>query len=84
MICRCEGITEGEIVAALRGPIPPTSINAVKRRVGSGMGRCQGGFCTPKVHELIVRELGLDWTEVTLENEGSELLAYETKTEVPV
>lgn len=84
VICRCEDITEGEIVAALRGPIPPTGINAVKRRVGSGMGRCQGGFCTPKVHELIVRELGLDWTAVTLENEGSELLAYETKTEVPV
>jgi len=79
VICRCETVTEGEIVAALRSPIPPMSINAVKRRVGAGMGRCQGGFCAPRVHELIVRELGIDWPDVCLEAPGSELLAFETK-----
>lgn len=79
VVCRCETVTEGEILAALRAPIPPTTIHGVKRRVGTGMGRCQGGFCTPKVHELLVRELGLDWLEVCLEEPGSELLAYETK-----
>lgn len=79
MICRCESVTEGEIVAALHSPIPPRSINGVKRRVGAGMGRCQGGFCSPKVHELIVRELGLNWLDVCLEDPGSEILAEETK-----
>ena len=43
------------------------------------MGRCQGGFCMPKVQELIVRELGLDWLEVCLEEPGSETLSYRTK-----
>ncbi len=81
VVCRCETVTEGEIVEALRSPIPPRSINGVKRRAGAGMGRCQGGFCSPKVHELIVRELGLDWLEVCLEDAGSELLAEETKKE---
>ena len=79
VVCRCETVTEGEILAALRSPIPPTTINGVKRRVGTGMGRCQGGFCSPKVHELLVRELGLDWLAVCLEEPGSRILAYETK-----
>ena len=80
VICRCQTITEGEILAALRSPIPPRSINAIKRRTGAGMGRCQGGFCSPRVHELIVRELGIDPLDVCLEDEGSELLVGETKT----
>lgn len=79
IICRCEQVTEGEIVAALHTPIPPTTINGVKRRVGSGMGRCQGGFCTPKVHEIIARESGLDMLEVCLEEPGSEILKYRSK-----
>jgi len=79
VICRCETVTEGEILAAMRSPIPPTTVNGVKRRVGAGMGRCQGGFCSPKVHELLVRELGIDWLEVCLEEPGSEILSYETK-----
>ena len=79
IICRCESITEGEIVAALHTPIPPTTINGVKRRVGSGMGRCQGGFCTPKVHEIISRELGIDMLDVCLEEPGSEILKYRSK-----
>ena len=72
-------MTEGEIVAALHTPIPPTTINGVKRRVGSGMGRCQGGFCTPKVHEIIARESGFDMLEVCLEEPGSEILKYRSK-----
>ncbi len=79
MICRCESVTEGEIVDALRSPIPPVSINAVKRRCGAGMGRCQGGFCSPKVHELICRELGIDYLDVCLDEPGSEILVAETK-----
>ena len=79
IICRCETVTEGEIKEALHGPIPPVSINAVKRRVGAGLGRCQGGFCMPKVQELIVKELGIDWLDVCLEEPGSETLSYRTK-----
>ncbi len=75
VICRCETITEGEIRAALRSPIPPVSINGVKRRCGAGMGRCQGGFCSPRVHELISRELNIPFAEVCLEERGSRILA---------
>ncbi len=80
VICRCQTVTEGEILAALHSPIPPRSINAVKRRTGAGMGRCQGGFCSPRVHELIARELGIDPLAICLEDNGSELLVGETKT----
>ncbi|SBV91401.1 FAD dependent oxidoreductase [uncultured Eubacteriales bacterium] len=79
IICRCESITEGEILAALRGPIPPRSVDGVKRRVNAGMGRCQGGFCTPRVVALFCRELGLSPGEVTQEREGSQMLFHETK-----
>ncbi|MCL1788100.1 MAG: NAD(P)/FAD-dependent oxidoreductase, partial [Defluviitaleaceae bacterium] len=47
VVCRCETVTEGEINDALNAPIPPKSVDAVKRRCGPGMGRCQGGFCSP-------------------------------------
>ena len=65
VICRCETISEGEILAALRQNPKPTDVDGVKRRTRSGMGRCQGGFCTPYIVELIARELGIDETEVT-------------------
>ena len=74
VICRCETITEGEIVAALHSVIPARSINGVKRRCNAGMGRCQGGFCSPRVCRIIARELGIDETEVVEEKEGSNVL----------
>ena len=79
VICRCETVTEGEIVACLHSPIPPVSVNGVKRRVGAGMGRCQGGFCGPRVQEIVARELGLDPTQVLMDWEGSWVLCGETK-----
>ena len=79
IICRCETVTEGEITAALHTPIPPVSVNGVKRRVGAGMGRCQGGFCGPRVQEIIARELGLDPTQVLMDWEGTWVLCGETK-----
>ena len=79
VVCRCETITEGEIVAALHSPIPPYSINGVKRRCNAGMGRCQGGFCGPRVQEIIARELGLDQTEVLLDQAGTYILTEKTK-----
>ncbi len=79
VICRCETVTEGEIVAALHTPIPPVSVNGVKRRVGAGMGRCQGGFCGPRVQEIIARELGISPVDVLMDWEGTWVLCGETK-----
>ena len=79
VICRCETITEGEIVDALHGPIPPVTIDGVKRRCGTGMGRCQGGFCGPRVHDIIARELGVRHRSVLKDKAGSVILTGKTK-----
>jgi len=65
IICRCETVTEAEIVAAIHADVPATSVDAVKRRTRAGMGRCQGGFCSPRVMEILARELGCDMGEIT-------------------
>ena len=59
VICRCEGVTEGEIRAAIRARVGARTLDGVKRRTRGGMGRCQGGFCTPRVIEILAQELGL-------------------------
>ena len=74
IICRCESITEGEIVAAINGVIPAVSIDGVKRRTNAGMGRCQGGFCSEKVCGILERELKEDGTAVLQDREGSNIL----------
>lgn len=79
VICRCETITEGEIIAALRSPIPPRTIDGVKRRCGAGMGRCQGGFCSPRVQEIIARELNIPMEDVLLDGAGTIILTGKTK-----
>ena len=65
VICRCETVTEGEILEAIRTNPKPRDVDGVKRRTRASMGRCQGGFCTPYVIELLAKELGCDYTEVT-------------------
>lgn len=79
VICRCETITEGEIVNAIHMPIPPASLDGVKRRTGTGMGRCQGGFCGPKIMEILARETGLKEEEITQDKAGSFILVGDTK-----
>ena len=79
VICRCETVTEGEILDALQSPIPPRSVDGVKRRVGAGMGRCQGGFCGPRVVEILSRELGLSPGQIVQDKAGTWLLSRETK-----
>ena len=71
VICRCETITEGEIVAAIHGPIPCTTVDGVKKRTRASMGRCQGGFCGPKILSILARELGKDVTEITQKGHDS-------------
>ena len=79
VICRCETITEGEILDAIHSSVVPTSIDAIKRRTRAGMGRCQGGFCQPRVLEILARELGMDWVEVNLKGRNSTVLKEENR-----
>lgn len=65
IICRCEMVSEGEILEAIRTNPKPHDLDGVKRRTRSGMGRCQGGFCSPYIVEILARELGCDYTAVT-------------------
>lgn len=77
VVCRCETITEGEIVDAIhRGA---RTVDGVKFRTRAGMGRCQGGFCTPHVVRILARELGISPLEVTKRGNGSHLLVAEAK-----
>ncbi len=79
IVCRCETVTEAEVIETLHSPIPPVSVDGVKRRCGCGMGRCQGGFCGPRVQELIARESGRPIAEIPLDREGMWILSDQTK-----
>ena len=79
IICRCETVTEGEIVCAIHQNPKAHTMDAIKRRLRSGMGRCQGGFCTPFISGILARELGVPETEVTKFGPGSNLLIGKTK-----
>lgn len=81
VICRCETITEGEIIDALNSPIPPVSLDGIKRRAGTGMGRCQGGFCGPKVLEIMAKYKNEPFEAVLQDNTGSIILTGKTKSE---
>ncbi|MDD3831901.1 MAG: NAD(P)/FAD-dependent oxidoreductase [Clostridia bacterium] len=79
MVCRCERITEGEILDAINSPLSPSSLDALKRRVRVGMGRCQGGFCTARVMEIIAREKGIHFDDITKKGKGSEVVVSAIK-----
>jgi len=82
IVCRCEEVSEGEIVDALHGPVPATSLDGIKRRTRAGAGRCHGGFCTPRVLEIAAREMRTVPWALTKKGPGSELCAGQTKKEV--
>ena len=79
IICRCENITEGEIVDAIHRNPKALTIDAVKRRTRAGMGRCQSGFCLPSVVEILARETGKNVCEISKNSDGSEILRGKTK-----
>ena len=79
IICRCETISEGEIIDALHRSPTVASLDAIKRRCNTGMGRCQGGFCGPRVQEIIARELNISQEEVVKDKKGSYVLLGQTK-----
>ena len=75
IICRCEVVTEAEIRRSIRRPVGARSVDGVKRRTRAGMGRCQGGFCMPRVAAILAEELGIPLLEVTKNGGDSRLLA---------
>ncbi len=79
IVCRCEMISEAEIINAIHSPLKPRSIDAIKRRTRAGMGRCQGGFCFLKVMEIIARECNMTIDEVTKENLNSRIIVGNIK-----
>jgi glycerol-3-phosphate dehydrogenase len=80
IVCRCEEISEGEIRDAIASPIPARSIDAIKRRTRAGSGRCHGGFCLPRVIDVIRRETGTPITDISKKGRRSWIASSETKT----
>lgn len=81
VICRCEKITEGEILDTFKTPIPPRSLDGIKRRCNPGLGRCQGGFCGPTIVSIISKELNIPPQQVLKDMSGSYILKEKTKEE---
>lgn len=79
IICRCESISEGEILEAIHRPVGATTLDGVKRRTRAGMGRCQGGFCSPKVTKILAQELGIPMEEVRKSGQDAVMLYGSTK-----
>ncbi len=79
IICRCEGVTEGEILEAIRTNPRPTDLDGVKRRTRAQMGRCQGGFCSPYIIKLLAREMNVSAEEITKCGGNSKLITGKTK-----
>jgi glycerol-3-phosphate dehydrogenase len=79
IICRCETIPEKEILNAIHSPVGATTVDGVKFRCRPGMGRCQGGFCRPRVMEILARELKIPYEKVTKRGEDTRILLGKTK-----
>lgn len=79
IVCRCEEVTEGEILDAIHAPIPALTYDSIKRRTWLGTGRCQGAFDYPKVIQILAKELRIPKTEITKKGKGSELIFRKTK-----
>ena len=82
IVCRCETITEGEIIDAINRPLGAKSLDAVKRRTRAGMGRCQAGFCSTRILDILSRELDIDKTSVTKFGRNSNILICKNKEEI--
>lgn len=79
IICRCEMITEGEIMDAIHRPLGARSLDAVKRRTRAGMGRCQAGFCSPRTMEILEREVPMDICDITKSGAGGTIVIGKNK-----
>ncbi|SHJ54565.1 NAD(P)/FAD-dependent oxidoreductase [Parasporobacterium paucivorans] len=79
VICRCEKITEGDILRVLSEPLPPRTLNGMKKRLRAGMGRCQGSFCTPRIIEILSREMKVKPEKILKNTQGSSLVKGRVK-----
>lgn len=82
IICRCEMITEGEIIDAIHRPLGAKSLDGVKRRTRAGMGRCQAGFCSPRTMEILARELDIPMSEITKSGGKSQIITGTNKDQL--
>jgi glycerol-3-phosphate dehydrogenase len=82
IICRCEWVTEGEIIDAIRSPLGATTLDGIKRRTRAGAGRCQAGFCMPKTIDILCRELKLSPFEITKFGRESNILIDKNKDSI--
>ena len=82
IVCRCEQVSEGEIRDAIRRPLGARSLDGVKRRVRAGMGRCQAGFCSPRIMDILAEELGVDVADITKSGGHSEVIVGLVKDRV--
>ena len=79
IICRCEKVTEGEIIDAIHAPVGARTVDGIKRRCRATAGRCQGGFCLPSIIEILSRELGVDQEEITKKGNKSTYIEKRVK-----
>ena len=79
IICRCEKVTEGEIIDAIHAPVGATTVDGIKRRCRATAGRCQGGFCLPSIIEILSRELGVDQEEISKKGNKSTYIEKRVK-----
>lgn len=82
IVCRCEAVSEGEVVDAIRRKCGATTVKGVKKRVRPGFGKCQGGFCEPLIVKILARELNIDETEVVYDSPKSYILKSKSKEEM--
>ncbi|MFA6647669.1 MAG: (2Fe-2S)-binding protein, partial [Candidatus Izemoplasmatales bacterium] len=82
IICKCEKITEKEIIDAINGPLGSKTIKGIKKRTRSGAGLCQGGYCEEKIVKILINNFGLKPLDILYDKEESNLFVSETKVEV--
>lgn len=81
IVCRCEEVSEGEIVEAIHSTLGARTLDGVKRRTRAGMGRCQSGFCAPRIMEILARECGTKLTDIRKNQAGSRIVYEKTRPE---
>lgn len=81
VVCRCETVTEGEVQDAIRSPLPARTLDAVKRRTSAGLGRCQGGFCGPRIAAILADELHIPPTDILQDKDGSFIFTGSTRNQ---
>ena len=79
IVCKCENITEGEVIDAIHRKVGARTVDGIKRRCRPGMGLCQGTFCGPKIQEILSSELALELNEITMDSDSSYILTNKTK-----